>query len=112
MAELVDVREYQDRHGRSPFAHWFDRLNPSAAAKVTVSLARLAQGNLGAVKSIGSGVHELRINFGPGYRVYLGWEGQRIVILLGGGSKSSQRRDIAMAADRWRDYKERKRRVN
>jgi putative addiction module killer protein len=112
MAELIEVREYQDRRGHSPFAHWFDRLDPAAAAKVAVSLARLAQGNVGALKSVGAGVQELRINFGPGYRVYLGREGGSIVILLGGGSKSRQRRDIATAVDRWHDYKERKKRVD
>ena len=108
----IEIQEYEDRNGRSPFAEWFDRLNAVAAAKITVSLARLAQGNTGATKSVGAGVHELKINFGPGYRVYLGLEGNQVVILLAGGTKSRQQRDIAIAVGRWRDYKDRRRRAN
>ncbi len=76
-----------------------------------MSLTRLAQGNTGALKSVGAGVHELKINFGPGYRVYLGRAGERLVILLAGGTKTRQNRDVAIAVHRWRDYKERDRRV-
>jgi putative addiction module killer protein len=64
-------------------------------------------GNPGDVKSVGSGVHELRIDFGPGYRVYFGREGADIVILVGGGSKKGQQQDIETAKKRWADYKKR-----
>ena len=72
---MIDVREYNDREGRSPFAAWFDNLNAPAAAKVTTALTRLALGNLSNVKGVGSGVFECRIDYGPGYRVYFGKDG-------------------------------------
>jgi putative addiction module killer protein len=69
---FVKVLEYVDVSGTSPFAGWFDELDAQAAAKITVMLARIEQGNLSNVKGVGAGVHEFRIDFGPGYRVYLG----------------------------------------
>ena len=78
---MIDVREYNDREGRSPYAAWFNRLNAQAAAKVTTALTRLAQGNFSNVKGVGFGVFECRIDFGPGYRVYFGKDGERLVIL-------------------------------
>lgn len=105
---MVDVREYNDRQGRSPYAEWFDRLNAQAAAKVTTAVTRLALGNFSNVKGVGSGVFECKIDFGPGYRVYFGKDGDRLVILLGGGTKKHQQRDIEIALDRWQDYKRRK----
>jgi putative addiction module killer protein len=104
---MIDVREYQRRDGRSPFGEWFGRLNAEAARKVTIALYRVGLGNFSSVKGVGSGVHECRINFGPGYRVYFGKEGERIVILLGGGTKQRQQNDIKLAVDRWEDYKRR-----
>ncbi len=105
---MVDVREYIDRQGRSPYAAWFDRLNAQAAAKVTTALTRLAGGNFSSVKGVGSGVFECRIDFGPGYRVYFGKDGERIVILLVGGTKKRQQYDINTALANWQDYKQRK----
>jgi putative addiction module killer protein len=105
---MIDVREYIDRAGRSPYADWFDRLNALAAAKVATALTRLAAGNFSNVKGVGSGVFEYRIDFGPGYRVYFGKEGERLVILLGGGTKKRQQQDINAAVARWQDYKRRK----
>lgn len=104
----IEVREYNDREGRSPYATWFDRLNAQAAAKVTTALTRLALGNFSNVKGIGSGVLECRVDFGPGYRVYFGKDGERLVILLGGGTKKRQQQDINAALDNWQDYKRRK----
>jgi len=69
----------------------------------------MEQGNFSAAKGVGSGVHELRLDFGPGYRVYFGKDGERIVILLGGGSKRRQQADIAAAHELWAEYKKRKR---
>ena len=103
------LREYLDTEGRSPFGKWFEGLNAEAAAKVAVSLIRLEQGNLAGVKSVGTGVLECRVQFGPGYRVYLGRDGEALIILLGGGSKKRQDRDIKLAQARWRDYRKRKR---
>lgn len=94
--------------GRSFFAEWFEELDPVTAARVDRYLRRLETGNLGAVKAIGSGVFEVRMDFGPGYRVYAGWEGRTIVVLLGGGDKSRQAADIAAAIQRWKQYNQRK----
>jgi putative addiction module killer protein len=104
----IEVLEYLGPDGHSPYAEWFDSLNPSAAAKITVAVARLSQGNFSNAKGVGSGVHEYRIDFGPGYRVYFGKDGERVVLLLGGGTKSRQQKDIARVLSRWQDYKRRK----
>lgn len=104
----MDLSEYETDEGRSPFAEWFDGLDAPAAAKVTTALTRLGLGNTSHVKGVGSGVFELKIDFGPGYRVYFGKDGAEIVILLGGGSKKKQQRDIEDAQARWQDYKDRK----
>ncbi len=93
------------RKGSSPFGVWFSRLDASAAAKVTVALYRLEQGNFSNVKSVGKGVSEYKIDFGPGYRIYFGQEGDEVVILLGGGSKKSQAKDIQSAHMLWAEYK-------
>jgi putative addiction module killer protein len=105
---VLEVREYLDRVGRSPYADWFDRLNREAAAKVAAALARIQQGNLSGAKGVGSGVYEYRIDFGPGYRIYFGKDGDSLVILVGGGTKKRQQEDIATASSRWQDYKQRK----
>ena len=105
---MVEVREYLDRGGRSPFAAWSDGLNREAAAKVVAALARIQQGNLSNAKGIGAGVHEYQIDFGPGYRIYFGKDGDRLVILVGGGTKKRQQEDINTALARWQDYKQRK----
>ena len=104
------VVEYLDADGASPFAKWFERLDAVAAAKVTTALYRMEQGNLSNVKAVGQGVAEYRIDFGPGYRIYLGQDGATIVILLGGGTKKRQSADIRMAQRRWLQYKSRKKR--
>jgi len=105
----VQILEYIDVAGASPYRDWFESLNAPAAAKVTVALIRIELGNLSNVKSVGAGVQEYRIDFGPGYRVYFGRDGDRLVILLAGGTKSRQQRDIVTAQQRWSDYKARKR---
>lgn len=105
---MIEVREYQDRDDHSPFREWFDRLNAEAARKVTTALYRVGLGNFSNVKGVGSGVYECRVDFGPGYRVYFGKDGTRIVILLGGGSKQRQQHDIKLAIWRWEGFKRRK----
>jgi putative addiction module killer protein len=102
------IREYVDERGRSPFAKWFEDLDARAAAKVTVALARIETGNLSNVKSVGARVLEYRIDWGPGYRVYFGKDGVTLVILLAGGTKARQQRDIATAQQRWADYRRRR----
>jgi putative addiction module killer protein len=105
---MVDVREYLDTAGRSPFAAWFEGLNAHAAAKVATALTRIGQGNFSNVKGVSSGVYEYTIDFGPGCRIYFGKDGVRLVILLGGGTKKRQQRDIAAAIAFWQDYKRRR----
>ena len=105
---MIEIREYLDTQRRSPYAQWFNCLNAQAAAKVAAALIRLEQGNLSNVKGVGGGVLECRIDFGPGYRVYLGKDGESLIILLGGGTKKRQQRDIAAAHALWQEYKQRK----
>lgn len=105
---MVAIREYLDARGRSPFAKWFNALNSPAAAKVTAALVRIEHGNFSTTKGVGAGVHECRISFGPGYRIYFGKDGETVVILLAGGTKKRQNENIVAAQERWNDYKERK----
>src|SRR5256885_13704393 len=107
MNAAYELREYVQA-GRSPFAEWFDDLNPVTAARVDRYIRRLEAGNFSAAKSLREGVFELRLDFGPGYRVYYGREGRTIIILLGGGSKRRQAADITAATERWRRYKKTK----
>jgi putative addiction module killer protein len=104
----IKIQEFLDANGRSPFARWFEGLNATAAARVTVALTRLGQGNSSNVEGVGSGVYELKIDFGPGYRVYFGKDGERIVILLGGSTKKRQGAAIAAAQTAWVEYRRRK----
>ena len=87
---MLDVREYLDEDGTSPFAAWFAGLEATAAAKITVVLGRIEQGNLSNVKGVGEGVLEFRLDFGPGYRVYFGRDGDVLVILLAGGVETGK----------------------
>ena len=105
---MLEIRYYLAPDGRSPFEGWFSSLDTAAAAKVTVAIARLGQGNLSNVKGVGEGVLEYRINYGRGYRVYFGRDGNELVILLTGGTKQRQQRDIERAKELWADYKRRR----
>jgi len=96
------------REGSSPFAKWFSALDAQAAAKAATALYRLEQGNLSNVKAVGKGVSEYKIAFGPGYRIYFGQEGDELVILLGGGAKRTQDKDIQIAQTLWAEYKQAK----
>jgi putative addiction module killer protein len=105
---VLDVREYIDAAGRSPFTKWLRALSVHAAAKVATALERIADGNLSNVKAAGDGVLEHKIDFGPGYRIYFGRDGDRLIILLAGGTKKRQQEDIRQAKANWRDYRNRK----
>ncbi|HKQ87950.1 MAG TPA: type II toxin-antitoxin system RelE/ParE family toxin [Candidatus Acidoferrales bacterium] len=92
----------------APFGVWRDGLQDKRAkAAVSARIARLAEGNFSDSRPIGAGASEARIDFGPGYRVYYGVDGANVILLAGGG-KSSQKRDIEIAKARWQDYKRRK----
>jgi putative addiction module killer protein len=106
---MPEVRYYVAADGQQPFGKWFEDLEPVARAKVTRAIVQLEQGNFSNVKSVGEGVFEYRINFGPGYRVYFGQDGQTLVILLTGGTKKRQQRDIDEAHSCWKDYRQSKR---
>ena len=105
---MIELVVYVTEEGKAPFDDWFDKLDTVAALKVRTALARIETGNLGDVKPIGQGVSERRITFGPGYRVYFGKDGDKIVILLCGGTKKRQSKDIEKAKAYWDDYKNRK----
>ena len=97
---------YHAPDGRSPFQEWFEGLrDEKGKGIIEARLGRVRVGNLGDCKSVGQGVLELRVSFGPGYRVYLGQDGQTLVILLCGGDKKSQRKDIQNALAYWADYR-------
>jgi putative addiction module killer protein len=91
----------------SPFGDWFTSLDSSAAAKVQVAVARMEQGNLSNVQWF-SGIGEYRIDWGAGFRIYLAKDGVRIILLLGGGTKKRQQKDIDQAVQYWQNYKRRK----
>ena len=109
----IEIVEYLDENDHSAFGVWFDRLPATAAAKVVVVLYRINRGLLGDVKSVGGGVWERRVDFGPGYRIYFASIGKgnviRIVVVLGGGTKKRQNNDIEIAKNRWKEYKARRR---
>jgi putative addiction module killer protein len=102
----IRIEMYRTPDGRIPFRQWLARLHDEVAERRIVGrVKRLELGNRGDWKSVGGGVLELRIPHGPGYRVYFGWNGPRVVLLLCGGDKSSQSRDIGEAHAFWKDYK-------
>jgi putative addiction module killer protein len=105
---MIELRYYLGSDGESLFEDWFSGLDAAAAAKVSVVLARVEQGNLSNVKGVGEGVLEYRLDWGSGYRVYFGRDGDVLVILLTGGTKRRQQRDIETAKVLWADYKRRR----
>jgi len=96
---------YRDATGKEPFNIWLNGLrDPKTRRRILQRLWRLESGNFGDCKPVGGGVSELRFFFGPGYRVYFGQDGNTIIILLCGGDKGSQRRDIRQAQAYWKEY--------
>jgi len=101
----IEIREYLTEDGQNPFRKWLDGLRDrQARARIRMRLNRISLGNFGDSKSVGNGVNELRLPYGPGYRIYFGQSGNTIVILLYGGSKKTQSKDIALAKEYWYDY--------
>jgi putative addiction module killer protein len=105
---MITIWHYLTPSGKDLFEEWFDALaDENAQARIAVRINRLAAGNFGDCKPLQEGVWELRIDWGPGYRVYYGMTGKTAVLLLCGGDKRKQNADIARAITCWKDYKER-----
>jgi|SRR6476620_1177172 putative addiction module killer protein len=103
----IDVLQYVRADGSNPFEEWFDSLHHQAAAKVSTATKRIEAGNTSNIKWI-STIGEYRIDWGPGYRIYLAKDGDRLIVLLGGGTKKGQQSDIDRAKALWAEYKARK----
>jgi putative addiction module killer protein len=104
----IAIRSFVEANGRVRFQEWLDSLDRHTQARITVGLARLSSGNRSHVKGVGGGVAELKLDFGPGYRIYFGQDGDILIILLAGGTKRRQSEDIATARARWAEHKMRK----
>lgn len=102
------VQIYVSPNGKSSFEHWMRSLrDKQTKARILTRIDRVRLGNLGDCETVGAGVFELRLHFGPGYRVYFGLHGGEIVLLLCGGDKSSQARDIELAKTYWQEFNQR-----
>ena len=102
-----EIQYYRTTDGQNPFIEWIESIrNMNTQARIQARLERLEDGNFGDCQPVGDGVLELRIHFGSGYRIYFGQVGNTIVLLLCGGDKSSQTRDIERAKKYWQEYKE------
>lgn len=99
------IREYLTEDGINPFRNWLSTLDIKIKARVQARLMRFEQGNFGDHKSVGNGIWEARFMFGSGYRVYYALDGQEVVLLLLGGDKQSQPKDIRKAQQHWQDYR-------
>lgn len=100
---------YEDERGRQPFAEWLlDLADGRATQRINTRILRLEAGNFGDCKPVGGGVLELRVDYGPGYRVYFARDGQTLILLLCGGDKRTQQADIQTAQHYWRRYREAK----
>jgi putative addiction module killer protein len=105
VVESVELRIYEGRNSRAPFSAWLDgQKDKRLVAIVFARLNRIRLGNLGDCRPVGEGVSELRIDYGPGYRIYFGRLGNRAVLLLCAGSKRTQTQDIASAQRYWRNF--------
>lgn len=105
---MIELRRYQSENGGTPVTDWLNGLRDTRArARIEIRFRRVMTGNFGDCKPVGEGVTEMRVDIGAGYRVYFGQQGRRLVILLCGGDKGSQRADIEQAKDFWVDWKRR-----
>ena len=109
-ASYFTLEYFISEAGKIPFKEWLERLRDvNARAKVRIALDRISLGNFGHTKSVGEGVHELKIDYGPGYRVYYAFAGEAVVLLLVGGDKTSQSKDITRAKECWNTFKHKRR---
>ncbi|MFM6107771.1 MAG: type II toxin-antitoxin system RelE/ParE family toxin [Sphaerospermopsis kisseleviana] len=108
---IIRVQEYIKEDGSSPYQEWFDSLDAQAAAKVTAAKSRLELGNTSKVKWF-DGIGEYKIDWGPGYRIYLAQDGKQLIVLFGGGTKKNQQSDINRAKELYQEYKRRKKEIS
>jgi len=108
---IIKVQEYLKEDGSSPYQEWFNSLDTQAAAKVTVAKSRLELGNTSNVKWF-DGIVEYKIDWGPGYRIYLAQDGKQLIVLFGGGTKKNQQSDINRAKELYQEYKRRKKEIS
>lgn len=108
MINSIEIIFYTTKNGRQPFAYWLEKLDAKSKVIIICRLARIRVGNFGDCKPISGAYNlwELRIDFGPGYRIYFGKKERRVIVLLIGGDKSSQNRDISKAKNYWFEYGE------
>ena len=100
-----EIKEYINARGKSPYREWVNSLKDiKTRARIRQRIDRLELGNIGDCESVGDGVHELRLDFGPGYRIYFGQVGKTVILLLCGGTKRKQQKDIDQAKQYWKDY--------
>jgi putative addiction module killer protein len=105
---MFNLRHYIDPQGKDLFGRWLDGLGDrQAQARVAARLIRLHNGNFGDCKPVGAGVWKLRIDWGPGYRLYYAIEGKRVILLCDGGNKRTQSADVERAIERWQDWQQR-----
>ncbi|GBF86858.1 hypothetical protein AsFPU3_3931 [Aphanothece sacrum FPU3] len=107
MESIIEIKLLETDEGKVPFEEWYDSLRDKVTkVRVRRRLDRIELGNFGDTESVGEGVYELRLHFGAGYRVYFARIGNTVIVLIGGGDKSSQKKDIAQAKAIWREYKD------
>jgi putative addiction module killer protein len=102
--KVYEIKIYTDERGREPFTDWVDSLQVVDQARIDARLDRVASGNVGEYKPLGDGVYELKFKNHSGFRIYFGFDGNTIIILLNGGDKDTQNRDIEKAKSYWKDY--------
>ena len=105
---MYEILHFQTSDGHDLFGRWLDQLNDKQAqARIAARLLRLHNGNFGDCKPIGEGIWELRVDWGPGYRVYYAIAGRRLILLCEGGDKRTQSADIQRATERWLEWQRR-----
>lgn len=101
---MYDIEIYKTRAGKVPYIEWERQLDKITLARIDARFARIRNGNLGTYRSIGNGIFELKFDFGPGYRIYFGFRTDKVLVLLVGGHKTSQAKDISKAKEFWHDH--------
>ena len=103
---MIKIEEYITQDKKNPFAEWFNDLDVQAANKVNTYLTHIENGNTSSLKPIKGAFQEVRIDWGPGYRIYIGKDGDKLIILFGGGTKQRQQKDVDKAFELWEEYKQ------